>query len=78
MATVTVKLMSVCSGGGHLTFAVTGAANLSRILDLSSLTDPIEERDVDSFLRVIAKLAKQGRTVAQTKTLLQTGVVVTV
>ena len=78
MSTTTVTLTGVCSGGGHLTFVVTGDAELTRTLDLSTITDPITGEDVEAFLRVICKLAKKGRTLAQARTLLQAGVEVIV
>ena len=78
MSAVTVTLTGICSGGGHLTFSVTGDATLTRMLDLSSLTDPIDAQDVEAFLKVITKLARKGRTQNQARVLLQNGVTVTV
>ena len=78
MSTITVRLASICSGGGHLNFTVTGAATLTETLDLSVLTDPLSEAEKDAFLKVICKLAKNGRTLAQARTLLQAGVTVIV
>lgn len=78
MSTITVTLASICSGGNHLTFNLTGAATRSLVVDLADLTAPITEADAETFCRVIARLAKQGRTAQQTKTLLQSGVAVSV
>ena len=78
MSAVTVKLTNICSGGGHLTLVVSGDASLTRVLELSMLSEQIDAQDVDAFLKVICKLAKKGRTVAQAKTLLQVGVTVAV
>ena len=78
MSAVTVRLTNTCTGGGHLTFAVTGDASLTRVLDLSTLLEPLDDAEVDAFLKVICKLAKKGHTVAQAKTLLQAGVTVAV
>ena len=78
MSAVTIRLASICSGGNHLTFVVTGDATGSKTLDLSTLTDPIDQQDAESFLRVITKLARMGRTQNQARTLLQNGVTVTV
>ena len=78
MSTVTVRLTNICSGGGHLTFTVTGDATLTRVLDLPTLSEPLDAADVEAFLRVITRMAKMGRTVNQARTLLQTGVTVTV
>ena len=78
MSAVTIRLTNICSGGGHLTFAVTGDATLTRIMNLDDLTDPLTEQDLRSFLRVIAWLAKNGRTINQARVLLQNGVEVKV
>lgn len=78
MSAVTVTLANVCSGGNHLTFSVTGDATLSRVVDRDRLLDPLTEADVQSFLRCIAWMAKNGRTFAQARALLQAGVTVTV
>ena len=78
MSAVTITLTSICSGGGHLTFTVTGAASRTQVVDLSVLTEPATEQEVEAFLKLICKLAKNGRTNAQARTLLQAGVTVTV
>lgn len=78
MSSVTVRLTGICSGGNHLTFAVTGDAALTQVLDLSILSDPVTEEEAVAFLKCIGKLAKKGRTLAQARTLLQNGVTVTV
>jgi len=78
MSAVTVRLTSICSGGNHLTFTVTGDASGTRVLGLGELSEEIDADDVASFLKVICKLVKNGRTIAQARTLLQTGVSVVV
>ena len=78
MSAVTVRLTNVCSGGGHLTLVMSGDESLTRVLELSALTEPLDVAEVDAFLKVICKLVKKNRTVAQTRTLLQAGVTVAV
>lgn len=78
MSSVTIQLTNICSGGSHLTFSVTGDATLSSVLDISSISEPIDEQDIDAFLRVVVRMAKRGRTVAQARTLLQEGVEISV
>lgn len=78
MTTETITLTAICSGGNHLTFTATGAKAMVVPADLSSLSDPITDEDAAAFVKVIAKMAKNGRTVAQARTLLQAGVTVTV
>ena len=78
MATLTVTLSAICSGGNHLTFEVTGDRNATRLMELAELSQPLEPEDADAFIRIIVKMARAGRTLAQTRTLLQNGVTVTV
>lgn len=78
MASLTITLTGVCSGGNHLTFGVTGAASRTKVIELNTLTEPLDETDVEAFLRVVTRLARQGRTNAQARTLLQAGVTVTI
>jgi ABC-type transporter Mla subunit MlaD len=78
LSAVTVTLTAICSGGNHLTFTATGDATDTLIANLSDLSDPLTDQEKDAFVKVIAKLAKLGRTLNQAKTLLQAGVTVTV
>lgn len=78
MTTLTVTLSGVCAGGGHLTFTVTGAKVLTVPMNRDDLLEPLSREDAVAFCRVIAWMAKDGRTIAQARTLLQTGVTVTV
>ena len=78
MSAVTITLTGICSGGNHLTFAVTGDASRTEELDLSVLSESVNSEEVAAFLKVVCKLAKRGRTLAQARSLLQAGVTVTV
>lgn len=78
MTTLTVTLSSICAGGGHLTFTISGARTATVPLTVADITEPITEEDVVSFCKVIARMAKAGRTVAQARSLLQAGVTVTI
>jgi len=78
MASVTITLTSICSGGNHLTFAITGAKAMVVRGVLSELTEPVSDEEAQAFVKVITKLVKQGRTVNQARTLLQAGVQVIV
>jgi hypothetical protein len=78
MASETVQLTAICTGNNHLEFTLTGlkAATVRMLLD--ELTEPISDADGVIFCKCIAKLAKSGRTVPQTRTLLQAGVTVNI
>lgn len=80
MSIVTTTLQGVCSGGNHLTFriALDGGGQWSRVLDLSRIQEPVSEEDMETFLKIVAKLALRGRTVNQARTLLLAGVTLTV
>ena len=76
MSAVTITLVPPTCG--HLTFNATGDATETVMLDLDDLSGPLTQDEKDAFIKVIAKLAKLGRTLNQAKTLLQNGVTVTV
>lgn len=78
MTTLTVTLAGICSGGNHLTFTVSGDASASKVVELGDLATPPSAEDVDALIRIVARMAKNGRTVAAAKTLLQAGVTVTI
>jgi len=78
VAAVTITLAGVCSGGNHLRFTISGAASGTVDAELSDLTAPVTETEREAFIKVLVKLARSGRTLAQTRSLLQSGVTVTV
>lgn len=78
MTTLTITLTGTCSGGGHLTFGVTGDKVATVPVDRDDLLSPISEEDAATFCRVIARMARAGRTLAAARTMLQAGVTVVV
>lgn len=78
MTTLTITLNAICAGGNHLTFGITGAATATQIADLSDITAPLTAEDAQALVRIVGRMAKAGRTVAQAKTLLQAGVSITI
>lgn len=80
MSTVVTTLQSVCAGGNHLTFriALDGGGQWTRVLDIDHIRQPVTDEDMDTFLRLVAKLALRGRTVPQARTLLLAGVTLTI
>lgn len=77
MTTLTVTLTGVCSGGNHLTYSITGVKSMTVQGELSHISESVTDDDVQAFCKVIARMAKAGRTVNQARTLLQAGVTVT-
>jgi len=77
VAAVTITLAGVCSGGNHLRFTISGATSGTVDAELPDLTTPVTETEREAFIKVLAKLARSGRTLAQAKSVLQTGVTVT-
>lgn len=77
MSTITLRVTGVCSGGNHYTVAVSGDFTRTFVIDAASLQD-MGPDDVEGFVKSVIFLAKRGRTGAQVRTLLQTGVTVTV
>lgn len=80
MSIVTTTLQSVCSGGNHLTFRISldGGQNWTRVMELDHIRQEVLPEDMDTFLRIIAKLALRGRTVQQARSLLTAGVTLTI
>lgn len=75
MATATITLTDICAGGNHLTFTVAvGARSKTRVLLLDHLLGQVTDDELDVAIGVIAKLIRSGRTAAQARTILQTGV----
>lgn len=78
MSTITVTLSGICAGGNHLTFIVSGDKSVTVKGMLGEMVEPISEDEAQAFVKVLAKMAKLGRTPTQARTLLQAGVVITV
>ena len=82
MTTLTVTLTDACSdhagGGEHLTFSLTGFKTATVASTRSDLSEPLTQADADEFVRIVARMAKAGRTLAQANTLLRAGVTVTI
>lgn len=78
MTTVVVTMTNLCAGGGHARIAVSGAKSATVDVSTAMLSDPITDEDADSFVKIIGKMAKAGRTPAQAVALLQAGVTITV
>lgn len=76
MASITLTLTDICSGGGHLTFTLSGVTSGTARGEIDDLTGPLTEEDKRGFVRSLVKLGKVGRTNAQLKTLFQNGVTV--
>jgi hypothetical protein len=77
MSAINVKITATCNGNNHHTFSVTGDAQTTAVLTTSELLEPVTAQDVETFLRVLVKLGKIGRTAAQTRALFVNGVTVT-
>lgn len=84
MPTIVTTLNGTCEShggsGSHLDFtlSVDGQSVQWRGVDVSEVLAPITDDDKFVLLRIILKLVKQGRTLAQARTLLTNGVSVTI
>jgi hypothetical protein len=77
MASITITASDTCAGGGHVTFTITGAKSaVIKGVVVGDLTGPIDDSEVENFVRLCVRLAKVDRTVAQLKTALLGGLVV--
>lgn len=78
MSAVTITLVSTCSGGNHLTFTASGAKAATIKVLRDELLDAVSNEEALAFIKVVVKLAKSGRTLAQAKALLEAGVTITI
>ena len=78
MTTLTLTLAGQCGGGSHLTFVVSGDRAAQRVMDRSDVQKPLEVEDLEALIRIIVKMASNGRTAQQARTLLEAGVTITV
>lgn len=78
MTTINVVLDHVCSGGEHARINITGATTQIFDVSVSAFSDSINEEEALAFLKVVCKMAKAGRNINQTRTLLANGVTITV
>lgn len=78
MAAVTLTLTDICPGGGHYTLTLSGAVTGAKVYDLPEIRALMDTVDKETIAAVILRLAEEGRTNAQLKTLLQAGVTVSI
>lgn len=78
MSSITITLSGTCAGGNHLTVVVTGDKTATVPLSLSDLTEQITSDEAVAFTKIIAKMARAGRTLAQARALMQNGITVNV
>lgn len=56
--------------------SVTGAKTASVRLDVDDMASAISDEELTAFVKVLCRLCKSGKTVAQTKSALQAGITV--
>lgn len=78
MAAITITLTHSCAGGGHNTFTVTGAFADVFVIDSADIAALMDDAERRAFIKGLVKLARVGRTTAQTMALFQAGVTVTI
>lgn len=78
MATITLTLTAVCAGGGHYTLALSGDVSYQHIYRADEIKDMVTSVGPDEVIAAILRIADAGRTPAQVKSLLQTGITVTI
>lgn len=77
MTTLTIRVTGVCSGGNHYTVQVGGEFTRTFVLDAASIQDMTAD-EAETFVRGCIFLSRRGKTPAQLRTALQTGLTVTV
>jgi len=78
MASVTITLDHICTGGNHLQFVVTGDRSATINTQADQVLAAFDEGEEEAFIKALVKLAKIGRTNAQVRALFQAGVTVSI
>ena len=78
MATITLTRTQECTAQTHVTISVTGDVTYTYRGDMEDLTAPMTEEEKAAFVKGLIRFAKIGRTRAQVRTALTSGVVVTI
>lgn len=80
MATITLTATGICSGGDHVRIRldVNGVAAITKVFHADDLIAALNDVDALDVIRTLIRLHKIGRTLAQTKADLQTGITITV
>lgn len=78
MASVTLTLTDICSGGGHFTLTMTGDATGSKTYTADEIRALMQTVGREELAAAILRLAQHGRTNLQLRNLLLAGVTVTI
>jgi len=77
MGTITLTKTRECTNGTHLTISITGDFTGTVNIYAPDVVAPFTEDEKEAFLKGILRLARKGRTNAQLKSALTTGLTVT-
>jgi hypothetical protein len=77
MGTITLTKTSECADGTHLTISITGDFTGTMNIYTPDVAAPFTEDEKEAFLKGILRLSRKGRTNAQLKSALTTGLTVT-
>lgn len=78
MTVLNITLTHICAGGNHLTIDanVDGGATKTLVADLNNIVSNVSEEEMQTFTEILIKLYAKGKTKAQAKSGLQSGLVV--
>lgn len=80
MATVVITLNSVCGGGGHANISVTvnGVDKGDFVVWADDILSDITDDEIETFLKLVVRAHKIGKTKAQVRSNLQAGLTVAI
>ncbi|MDV6347458.1 hypothetical protein R2083_08015 [Nitrosomonas sp. Is35] len=78
MGTLTITKTRECADGTHMTLSVTGDFTGTINIYAPDVVAPFTEDEKEAFLKGVLRLARKGRTNAQLKSALTTGLTVTI
>ena len=77
MATITITRTQVCPANNHVTLTVSGDRSTTIRTSIEDMFDSLNIEDVKSFIIVMLRLHSSGKTRAQMRNALITGVTMT-
>ena len=77
MATITVTLTQSCPANNHVALAISGDRTGTIRTSIEDMFDSLNIEDVESFISVMLRLHSSGKTRAQMRNALITGITMT-
>ena len=79
MATVAIRMTTICAGGDHATVLLTKGAQVASVnMNVKDIRQPLTQDDIEVFAKVAIRLFNEDKTLAQFRAGMQAGFEVTI